>query len=273
VTRIDADALVTVVVPTLARRVQWLQRTLQSIRLQDHPRVNIDLVAPVNSVTRQIAESCGARLIADPETGLSEALNTAWRSRSEAATYWTWIGDDDLLAPGSVARSVKALDRNPAAAFSYGRTRIIDAHDNSLCLTVPTVLAPRYARWGQDNIPQPGSLLRCSALMGSERVVDPSLDNAMDLDLFLRLVGQGWSWEYLPVEVSAYRIHDGTITHNKGSLDESERVRMRYRGDLANRFVRSARPAIRIADRVNAALQWRLTGRTAHHRYYAEHAT
>ncbi len=55
----------------------------------------------------------------------------------------------------------------------------------------------------------------------------------MDLDLFLRLSRPGRkSWSYINTEVSAYRLHDGAITANKGGLDESDVVRASFTREL-----------------------------------------
>jgi glycosyltransferase involved in cell wall biosynthesis len=262
-------AVVGVVVPTLGDRPDWLSQTLESIRSQDYPEVRILLVAPEDRL-KGLAKRYGADFLLDRAPGLSPALNAGWRALRREVDYWTWLGDDDLLAPGSLRYTSSALDRNPDAMFAYGRTRMIDAGGRSLCLTIPTGFAPIYARYGQDHIPQPGSLIRVRPYRDAENIVDESLRNAMDLDLFLRLARGGRkSWAYVPKEVSAYRVHAGSITNNKGHEDESEKVREAYRSPRLNQLMGKVAGARRLAERLFFKGQWVLTGRKPHSVYYA----
>jgi hypothetical protein len=142
-------------------------------------------------------------------------------------TYCTWLGDDDLLAPDALKLTVEALEGRLGASFAYGRLRFIDAGGETLGYVRPTSLAWRYIKYGKNFVPQPGSLLRYDVV---ERVgwVDASLKNAMDQDLFSKLALQGRP-VYVARELAAYRLHAAAITSTKGTRDESQAVRDRYR--------------------------------------------
>jgi GT2 family glycosyltransferase len=258
-----------IVVPTLGQRADWLSQTLESIRSQSYLPRKLAIVGPPTTRLEELAARHGAQLLLDRGTGLSGALNIGWRHLKEAVDYWTWLGDDDLLAPGAFECIVSALEAKPSALYGYGRTRIIDADGRSLCLTIPTSWAPLYARFGQDYIPQPGSLIRVQPLRDEENLLDETLLNAMDLELFLRLSAPGRkAWVYVAREVSASRAHEGSITHNKRSMDESEAARSRFRSPVANSIMRRVTRPRRLLERVYVKLQWTFTGRRQHRVYY-----
>ncbi|NEK84259.1 glycosyltransferase family 2 protein [Blastococcus saxobsidens] len=233
-----------IVVPTLGQRPSWLRDNLESLTRQGLP-VDILVVSrtPIGTLLDRFVAEVQQEVCETP--GLSAALQHGLsRLRNE---YVSWLGDDDLLAPGSLKTALAALDRNPSAPFVYGRTRYINEQGDTIGLTRPTSLAARYARYGKDFIPQPGSLLRRSALQ-TVGDIDVSLRNAMDLDLLLRLQRVGKP-VYVPVELSAYRLHPSSITMTKGNLDEGELVRRRHAGTLASRTYRLWRPLSRTIDK------------------------
>lgn len=235
---------VTVIVPTLATRKEWLRQCLTSIQRQS-PTPRILIVTPSHAdLSDVLARHPGAIWLTDDTPGLSNAINTGLREvRTPLAT---WLGDDDLLAPNSIAIATQVLEDHPAASFVYGRTRYIDQSGKTLGYTRPSRLAAWYLKYGKDFVPQPGSLFRSVAL---EEVggVDASLRNAMDLDMFIRL--QSWGPAiYVPRELSAYRLHDSSITMTKGLSDEADLVRLRHQSPTAKRINRAVRPLTRQLD-------------------------
>jgi GT2 family glycosyltransferase len=233
-----------IVVPTLGRRPDWLQATVASIAGQDVP-AQVLLVGPNRRELVDQANHLGVELHIVDEPGLSVAINTALRNAD--AAYVSWLGDDDVLAPGSLGRVRAALERSPTASFSYGRTRYIDAHGQTIGRTRPGRWASSYLTLGKDFVPQPGSLIRHAALWDIG-YLDETLNNAMDLDLFIRL--RAWGKPvYVPYEVSAYRVHAGSITTTKGVADEAERVRRAHLRPRALRCYPIWRPLTRLVDR------------------------
>jgi GT2 family glycosyltransferase len=233
-----------IAVPTLGRRADWLRSAVTSISQQDVP-ARVLLVGPNRRELVDQASHLGVELQVVEEQGLSLAINTALRSTN--ATYVSWLGDDDVLAPGSLGRVRTALEQAPAASFSYGRTRYIDDRGMTIGRTRPGRWAPLYLTLGKDFVPQPGSLIRHAALRDIG-YLDETLNNAMDLDLFIRL--RAWGKPiYVPYEVSAYRLHASSITATKGSADEAEHVRRAHLRPSALRCYPIWRPVTRLVDR------------------------
>jgi GT2 family glycosyltransferase len=236
---------VLVVVPTLGNRPEWLRTCLSSIA-QQSVCARVLLVGPAAAGLHRWQAEYSADVLDVDAPGLSVAINRGFETGEEQ--FVTWLGDDDLLAPASLERVRAALIRKPHASFAYGRTRYIDSVGDTIGVTHPGHWAARYLTLGKDFVPQPGSLIRREALRGVG-LLDESLRNAMDLDLFIRLLRWGPA-TYVRHEVSAYRLHEASITTTKGAGDESESVRLRYvRPAAAARFARRRRWTRR-ADRV-----------------------
>lgn len=235
-------AQVAVVVPTLGLRPRWFKRCVQSIVRQDSP-AEIVVVAPREAeIDHAWVDRVRAKLVICDEPGLAAAITAGWNAVGDAP-YITWLGDDDLLAPGCLAVTTSMLERHPSAPMVYGRARYIDEDDRSLWLSYPTRLAAPYLRFGKNFVTQQGSLLRREFV---ERVggLDHSLRNSMDQDLFTRLAAAG-RCRFVSRELGAYRWHSGSITWRKGAADEGELVRRRY--------IRQ--------ERLGAYLRWRRVGR------------
>ena len=232
-------ATVGLVVPTLGTRPEWLDQALTSIKRNkvEGISVRVVVVGPANEVVIDASRKFGYQVLAQTGRGLSNAINTGWNELASTCQFFSWLGDDDLLSPLSLASAVEALKEHSEAKFVYGRTRYIDAQGNSIYTSRPTRWAPRYMKIGKDFVPQPGSLIRTQCVTWTP-LLDENLKNAMDLDLFLKLSYRQTTWIYLKRELSAYRLHGGAITSNKGSLDESDSVRDRYRSHRIAKIAR-----------------------------------
>lgn len=218
-----------VVLATLGKRNDYMRQTLESIKAQRIPNTKIFMVYPLdNQETRVIADEYNAKSIEDPGS-MSSAVNVGIMTAWDDYDYVTWIGDDDLLLPGSLQHSLSALEANPRKAASYGYCQYIDADNKPLFLSRAGNIAKYIAKWGPDLIPLPGAVFRCSSLKKLDYIMDESLKYSMDLDLFLRLM-QTKSLLSIPYPVSSFRWHESSITVSQRSLSlaEAEATKRRY---------------------------------------------
>lgn len=236
-----------IVVPTLGTRTEWLDGALATIVGQTGADVRVIVVTPNFAQVNAIAQRHGVEVLHSTTPGLSAAVNEGWGELSDCE-FLTWLGDDDLLAPGGVAASLDYLYKHPKAVATYGNVRYMDASGRTIFVTRPRQLAAAYLTWGKDLVPQPGSLVRRSAL-GETGALDTSLRYAMDLDLFLKLKVVG-KVAYLDREVAAFRLHAGSITGSNNSSHEASEVRARYLGRRQGTFSNRSQPLFRMLDRV-----------------------
>jgi hypothetical protein len=184
------------------------------------------LVTPEEAPVSELVQSFGLEHVVCRKPGLSAAVNAAWRLGTEE--FVTWLGDDDLLSPGSLEVTESTLRANPGKGFVYGRARYIDGDGSTLFVSRPTRYAASYLRYGKNFVPQPGSLVNrdCAVRAG---MLDETLHNAMDQDLFTRLHLMHGS-VYVAKELAAFRLHDSNISVIKGGTDEGTSIRDRYVG-------------------------------------------
>lgn len=237
----------TVAIPTLGERPDWLALNIESILRQ---RIGIDLVVVAprgvhDALRTQLPE--GTTVLNDPGSGLTAAINHGMRHAS--TPYVSWLGDDDVLIPDTAHRMVALMDRHPEAPFGYGRMILFNA-DGSYHLTVrPGRFAPILVTTVRNFLPQQGTLFRRSAM---EQVgwADESLKFAMDLDLWLRLRRLGRP-AYLPERVGAFRYHTGGLTlGNPASQAEALEVRVNNAGRLHGTLIRGGHAPLGFLTRV-----------------------
>jgi GT2 family glycosyltransferase len=219
---------VLMIVPTLGQRQQHLEPCLASISTQDVTGVDLVLVAPESAEIDVMARKHGGRVVPDPGRGISAALNTGFEAAVPGTAYVAWLGDDDLLRPGSLAATTAALDSHPEASMVYGWCDYIDEDGLVFFSNRAGRLAARILRFAPNLVPQPGSLMRLSDVMAVGGV-DEDLNLSMDLDLFLRLQRRG-RFIALPRTLASFRWHpdSATVLAETASAEESDRVRMRY---------------------------------------------
>jgi GT2 family glycosyltransferase len=220
-----------IVVPTLGDRVELLEQTLRSItdqRIGGRPAADVVVVAPTGAAAaRELARLAGATVLDDPG-GLSAAINDGLASAEPRHRYGNWIGDDDLLAPGSLASSAAALDADTGAVAAFGYCDYVDDTGRRLFTSRAGRLAPWLMTWGPDLVPQPGALFRLETVRAVGGI-DPALTYAMDLDLLLRLRRRGRLVNTRRV-LASFRWHptSTTVANRTPSLDEAEMVKRRY---------------------------------------------
>lgn len=217
------------VVPTLGNRPDLLARSVASITDQGHPDLDLVLVAPPGRGVEELATRAGARFVADPARGgLSGALNAGLAAAGPGVTGFAWLGDDDLLAPGSLATTTRVLAENPDAALVFGWCDYIDADDTVVFRSRAGRLAAATIAFGPNLVPQPGSLMRYDAVVAAGGL-DESVRLAMDLDLFLRLRRHGRLLA-VPQTLASFRWHEdsATVSAEQESMEESDQLRMKY---------------------------------------------
>ena len=246
-----AEPRILMIVPTLGTRIDFLRQSLQSISSQDTP-ADIVMVCPKEATeARNLAQEHHATVLDDPGS-LPKAINAGATQLQQHHEFINWLGDDDLLEPGSLTTTTTILDSNPQATVAFGACRYIDEHNQQLWISRAGQWAPRILGWGPDLIPQPGMLVRANA-WNKVNGVDESLSMAFDLDLLLKLKGLGPLMGTSTV-ISAFRWHASSMTASDRSknLDESEAVKRRYLSPTQSKLKWTWEKPVRIATRAAA---------------------
>jgi GT2 family glycosyltransferase len=240
------------VIPTLGRRNELMVQTIESIKQQEGESADVIVVCPREAAqARRIAAEYGAAVADDPGS-MAGALNVGMAHALPRHVYVNWIGDDDLLRPGALAATARALDEHPQARLAYGGCDYIDAAGRVLWTNRSGRYASWVMRWGPDLIPQPGALFRLEdvAEVGG---MDPTLAYAMDLDLWLRLHRLG-PFVYTGRTLAAFRWHPDSVTvaNRHASLAETQAVQERYHSTVGHRTKIIWQGPVRAATRLAA---------------------
>lgn len=244
------DPRTLIVVPTLGTRLRLLEQCLESILTQEVP-VDIVMVGPEASGLVDVVARHRARLLPDPGS-LPAAINVGVAQAQASHDYVNWLGDDDLLEPDSLRRTISALDDNPDAVLAYGACRYIDDAGAPLWVNRAGPWATRILKWGPDLIPQPGMLVRRSA-WDAVGGVDETMRFAFDLDLLLKIQPLGRFVDVGEI-VSSFRWHADSLTvgDREASLEESELARRRALSPTMRRLAWIWERPVRLATRVAA---------------------
>jgi GT2 family glycosyltransferase len=216
-----------IVVPTLGERPEYLKQCLSSIRAAGEAFVV--LVAPETFDSSSLKSSELVDLcIEDPKSGLPQAINAGIRALPSNIEFINWLGDDDLLATGSLLRTSQALEADGSLGFVFGSCDYVDPYGNVIWTNNSGQWAIPLLSFGPDLIPQPGALFRRSSF---EKVggLDPKFGWAFDFDLFIKLskLGKG---KFLNQTLASFRWHPESLSveFRRKSVAEASAVRQSH---------------------------------------------
>jgi GT2 family glycosyltransferase len=214
-----------VVVPTIGERPQYLDITLKSIR--EAGESFIVLVGRKGFDAASYQKAGLVDLYVDElESSVPKKINQGFRALPENIEYITWIGDDDLLSPGSLSVAVNVLGRPEKPVLVYGHCQYIDSEGNDVLVKRSGGWAVPLLRFGPQLIPQPSAAFRRDAF---ERVggLSDKFEFAFDFDLFLKLTNFGKA-VFVDKILSSHRWHATSLTYSRrwDSVREASLVRV-----------------------------------------------
>jgi hypothetical protein len=153
-------------------------------------------------------------------------INQGFRALPENIEYITWIGDDDLLTPGSLSVALSALDQPEKPVLVFGHCQYIDSEGNDVLVKRSGSWAVPLLRFGPQLIPQPSAVFRRAAF---ERVggLSDKFEFAFDFYLFLKLTKVGKA-VFVDKILSSHRWHATSLTYSRrwDSVREASMVRV-----------------------------------------------
>jgi len=213
-----------VVVPTIGERPQYLDMTLKSIR--DAGDSYIVLVGRKGFDATSYQKAGLVDLYIDEhDKSVPKKINQGFRALPENIEYITWVGDDDLLAPGSLSIASGVLGQIEKPVLVFGHCQYIDSEGNDVLVKRSGSWAAPLLRFGPQLIPQPSAVFRRDAF---ERVggLSDKFEFAFDFDLFLKLSKLGKPI-FVDKILSSHRWHATSLTYSRrwDSVKEASAVR------------------------------------------------
>jgi GT2 family glycosyltransferase len=216
-----------IVVPTLGTRPEYLAQCLRSIREAGSSLIHI--VLPVSAtLPHEITSDLYDQLIPDPGTGLASAIHAGLGTFPGHVRFINWLGDDDLLKPGSLEAASQVLRDDGRAVLVFGGCDYINSENQIIFTNKSGRYAVPLMRIGPQLIPQPGSLFRRESY---EKVggLNAEFKWAFDLDLLIRFSKIG-TLKFLNRTLASFRWHEGSLSvgGRDGSVREASRIRKRF---------------------------------------------
>lgn len=224
------------VIPTAFNRPEYLPLAYESIQSQEGEFELVIVVGCPPSKLEAVRKAlpADAVVIAEPEApGLAAKLDGLLRSLPSDCVHIAWLGDDDLLTPGSLQSAVAAMEADGSISMVYGGCDYIDAEGRVIFNNPSGQWAAGILNFGPQLIPQPGSLMRAKHFFST-----PGLSNrfalAFDFDLFLNLKAQG-PLVHIPKTLAQFRWHPTSLSVKRRmtSALEASRVRRAHYTGLA----------------------------------------
>jgi glycosyltransferase involved in cell wall biosynthesis len=214
-----------VVVPTIGERPQYLDITLKSIREAGDSYIVLVGRKGFDASSYQ-KEGLVDLYIDELETSVPNKINQGFRALPENIEYITWIGDDDLLAPGSLVVAVSVLDRPDKPVLVFGHCQYIDSEGNDVLVKRSGSWAVPLLRFGPQLIPQPSAVFRRDSF---EKIggLSNKFQFAFDFDLFLKLTTLGRA-VFIDQILSSHRWHKTSLTYSRRweSVREASKARV-----------------------------------------------
>jgi GT2 family glycosyltransferase len=224
-----------IVVPTLGTRPEYLRQCLLSIR--EAGPAFILVVSKEDFIGDDLrAEGLADSIIPDPRQGLPQAINAGIKELPKDIEYVNWLGDDDLLNPGSLIVSSEVLDKEPKTVMVFGSCDYINEQGDVIWRNKSGSWAVPLLRVGPDLIPQPGALFRRAAFEDVGGLSD-QYSWAFDFNLFLELSKKG-KVRFVKEPLAKFRWHPESLSveYRKKSVKEASAVRISHLPKMVRPF-------------------------------------
>lgn len=214
-----------IVVPTIGQRPEYLPKALESIREAGSAYI---LLVGNKGFNAKGLKDAGLidQYIDEDDVGLAAKINFGFRCLPSEIKYINWLGDDDLLTPGSLERSLQRMRDPDQPVLVFGGCEYIDTAGNKIFTNRSGSWATGLLRFGPQLIPQPGALYRRDAF---EKIggLNENLGWAFDFELFLSLSKIGKT-VYVPEILSKFRWHASSLSVSRRveSVEEASKVRV-----------------------------------------------
>jgi glycosyltransferase involved in cell wall biosynthesis len=220
-----------------------LRATLQSIISQDFEPYEIvvidggskdNSVAVIKEFERHLKFWCS-----EPDGGQTLGIIKGFAHCS--GDVLCWLNSDDVFTPGALRAVAEAFERDPASEVVYGDMLWLSEGGEVLGVKREIDMYPQVLLWGHNYIAQPSTFWKRDLYLriGGLR----NFECAMDFDLWVRFVGAGARFQYIPVVLSGFRKYAEQKNQRlrKISDEEDDQILADYLGRTPSRSERIAK--------------------------------
>jgi glycosyltransferase involved in cell wall biosynthesis len=213
---LEDPPLVSIVIPCY-NQAAYLPESVASALAQSHRPVEVIVVddGSTDATAAVALRHGGVKCLRQANRGLAHARNAGLAAARGRCLVF--LDADDRLHPEAVARGVRALAGQPAAALAFGRARVIDAEGREMFTAPETAPLPGndgYAALLASNVIwTPAVAIFRRETLEEAGGFDPGVHASADYDLYLRVARRHPVAAHGAV-VADYRHHAGAMSRN-----------------------------------------------------------
>lgn len=239
---------------------QFIEEAIRSVLLQGYPNLEYIIIdGGSTDETIDIIKKYEPWLAyweSEPDRGQSHAINKGLEKST--GKLFNWHNSDDVLAPDSLAKMVRAMVKYPQAGYVHGRRIFIDdkgkvrggnkhGYDNKIHFSPELTASISALKTG----PQPACLMNRDLVVQAGKV-DENLHYIMDIDLLLR-IALIKNPIYIDSPLTYVRIHPDTKSLQWNSQRARERIyvanKIFNRNDLPSSIMKLKKQTLATAHR------------------------
>jgi glycosyltransferase involved in cell wall biosynthesis len=203
---------------------KFIGETIRSVLLQGYPNLEY-IIIDGDSTDESLDmikqyEPWLTYWVSEPDRGQSHAINKGFRRAS--GDIIAYLNSDDLYLPGAIRQAVQFLSQNEEGDIVYGDCRVVDKESQTIFLGRGRDF-DLFVALCRNFVYQPTVFMR-RKLLDLVGYLDEELNYAMDVDYWLR-AAMKVKFSYLPVELAAFRITEGSKTGKDLIPFDTERLR------------------------------------------------
>lgn len=191
----------------------YLKEAMDSVLDQGYPDLEYVVVDPGSTDgSRELIQSYSGRIsraILEPDNGAADGLNKGFAVAT--GDVYGFLNSDDLLMPGSLQMVANFFREHPECDMVMGNGYKIDGKGNRLRHIKARDFSVRRHLYGGTRWLQQSTFFRREAYLRSPGF-NTENTTSWDGELFVTMVNQGAKVGYIDCDLSAFRIHDTSIS-------------------------------------------------------------
>lgn len=223
----DNPVRVSIITPSL-NQGEFLEEAIVSVLQQEYPDIEYIIIdGGSTDSTRDILQKYSsriARIISEPDSGQSNAINKGFRLAT--GDIVAWLNADDCYFPGAVRTAVNAFRKINDLDLFYGNAVFVNEHSEFLRYFVEVQpfngeILLDYS----DYIMQPTTFIRRKTLENLNYIRE-DLHYGMDWDLWCRMTRSDCRFHFEEKLIAANRVYSATKTLSGGAKRSRELMRI-----------------------------------------------
>ena len=169
-----------------------------------------------------VAGYAHATFFQEPDRGMSDGINKGFR---RAQGKWVmWLNADDRLKPGALKSLKDFAEKNPRADVIYGAWDFMDPKGNFKRRMTLFPFDHNMLLYYGCYIGSTACFYRRETTIAEGHLLDIDFGYCMDGEYYARLAHLGKKFEYLPMVLADFRLHDESISQRSLGQEDTKNI-------------------------------------------------